>query len=421
MVVLSRVQFTRKRVRDLKQQVRDKKAVEWLRDARVENNELYFGTRKVVPKEDIDEFLRARVYSKTDAPVSLSRDAGYDFLQKHYLGISRKAWFGWLKTQELHQQQSARPIMPERAGQVVRRRGLAQMDLVESKPRDLKALGRTLPTYFFTLVDLLTGYLVVREIKHKDAPLVTKALGPMLDDLEKTLGRKVHTIQSDHGSEFKSTTLALIKRRGIHWQGVRLGARIEQVNAFFQRQLYSLIRQKRGGKLQRYIDDAVTLVNQTKSRITKFSPEDAVKQHDTVLAKLFNTKRAAPGKKNPRSVPISIGDTVLVLIKAKKGADVGFKSYRAEHYSTPKRVTGRRGRSYRVTGGGHYPRDRLLKVPDIDKKSQALLDARGKKVATEEAKHKSTRAQEMAKIKAKARIAPRRGARVRKKKVQFGL
>ena len=128
--------------------------------------------------------------------------------------------------------------------------------------------------------------------------------------------------------------------------------------------------------------------------------------------------RAAPGKKLSKSVKIAIGDSVLVLIKAKKGGDVGFKSYRAEHYSKRKTVIGRRGRGYRVTGGEYYPRDRLLKVPAVDAKSQVLLASREKQAPSKEEskKHRAKRAQEMAELKAKARIAPRRGKRMRKKR-----
>ena len=120
---------------------------------------------------------------------------------------------------------------------------------------------------------------------------------------------------------------------------------------------------------------------------------------------------------------IAIGDTVLVLIKAKKGADVGFKSYRADHYSAPKKVTGKRGRSFRVTGGASYPRDRLLKVPAVDTKSQALLAGRQKKPPSKESakKQQAKRSQAMIDLKAKARVAPRRGARVRKKRTLMNL
>jgi hypothetical protein len=415
MVNVRRVQFTRAKVTDLKSKLKSKKLPEWAHEAQVKGDDLYIGSLRVVAKEDIDDYLRQRVYSKSEAPVPFSRDTGYDFIQKHTLGISRRKWFSWLKAQELHQKQTARPAVPVRAGQRVTRRGLLQFDLVEAKPRDLKMLGRTLPTYYFTMVDLLTGYFVVRETKQKNAKLVAKTLGPMLDEMEAALGRPVHTIQSDHGSEFKAETLALMKKRNIRWQGVRLGARIEQMNAYFQKRLYSLINQRRGGKLDKYLQEAATILNETKSRITRFSPKDAVQQTDTTLAKAFNAPgKRAQARKSSKDIPIVVGDTVRVLLKPRKGNKLEFKSYRAKHYSEPAKVTSKRGRGFRVNGAS-YPRDRLLKVPAIDKKSAALLAARAPKKPTkqEAAKHRTKRAQKMAELKQEARVNPRRSKRAR--------
>ena len=415
MVLIRRLTFTKARVTSLKKDLAaGKKLPTWAEGAKTKDGVFYIGSKQVIPREEVDSFLRSRVYNQTKDPVPFSRDGGFDYLSKHTIGISRKRWYDWLSRQELHQKQSVRPVMPKRAGQKVSRRGLLQMDLVESKPQDLKSLGRKLPTYFFTLVDLLTGYLVVREIKKKEARVVSKALGVMLDEMNKALGRKVHAIQSDHGSEFKAQTLKLMQDRGIKWTGVRLGARIEQMNAYFQRVLYAHMRLGRGGKLQSYINSAVKQINESKSRITGYSAVEAVEQPDTILAKKFNSKRAAPGKPTKGSVALGKGDMVLVLTKAKKG-DLAFKSYRAKHYSEPKKVIGRRGRAYQVTGGKYYPRDRLLKVPSVDQKSQKLLASRGHQQPSKEdrARHRQTAKEKMDALKAKARVAPRRGARKR--------
>ena len=416
MVLVRRLTFTNARVKTLKKDLTaGKKLPPWAQDAKIQNGDLYIGPLQVIPREDIDSYLRTRVYSQTKDPVPFSRDGGFDYLTKRTLGISRKRWYDWLSKQEIHQKQSARPVAPKRAGQRVTRRGLLQMDLVEGKPQDLKSLGRTLPTYFFTLVDLLTGYFVVRESKTKEAKKIAKLLAGMLDEMQRALGKKVYAIQSDHGSEFKAETLKLMQGRGIKWVGVRLGARIEQMNAYFQKVIYSHMRQGRKGKLQSYINSAVKQINENKSRITGFSAADAVKQTDLVLAKAFNApgKRAQPGKSS-RVVKLVKGDTVLVLTKAKKGS-LEFKSYRAKHYSEPKKVIGRRGPAYQVTGGNYYTRDRLLKVPEVDTKSKKLLAARGPQKQTKEDRtaHRKTASEKMKALKAKARIAPRRGKRRR--------
>jgi hypothetical protein len=419
MVIVRRVSFTRKKIDALKRQLKSGKLPSWAKETQSKNGVLHIDGKEVVPKNEVDEWLRKRVYSRAKSPVPFSRDAGYDFLQRRTYGVSRREWFAWLKRQELHQKQTARPVAPTRPGQRIRSRGVLQMDLVEAKPKDLKNLGREKATYYFTLIDLLTGYIVVQEVRSKGTKTIAPALKKMLGKMEDALGKKVTVIQSDHGSEFKADTLRLMNSRGINWKGVRLGARIEHANSFFQRTLYSLIRQRRGGKLDKYIQDAANMMNETKSRITKFSPIDALAQPDTVLAKAFNSKRQAPGKHISKSVPLAVGDRVRVLKKAKKG-DLGFKSYRAEHYGPPTVVTGKRGSSFKVESGRFYPRDRILKVPEVDKKSAALLQKREpqKPTPAEQKKHRTRRANQMETIKAKARVAPRRGSRVRKKRVR---
>ena len=194
----------------------------------------------------------------------------------------------------------------------------------------------------------------------------------MLDDMEKALKQKVTKIQSDAGSEFKGETAALLKKRNITHIVVRLGPKIEQTNAFLQSKLYNLIRQRRGGTLQKLIDEAVGLVNSTPSRILGVSPNDALPKKDSDLSKKFNLKRA---KGSDAALPkISIGDTVRIL-KVKRKADSFFKSYRAEHYTSPYTVTKRSGKNY-IVNGKSYPRDELLKVETPDLVSRYLIEER---------------------------------------------
>jgi len=393
MVDIRRITFTRKRIESLKKKLRSiqgrKKSTntddekvrerdpvlpEWAHNTSMRGARLFINGKQVVAIEDVENFLRDRIYDRTKPPISMSRDGGFDTLQKAYIGIGRRAWYSWLSKQETFQQQAARPKVYSKPGQRLYHRGHLAMDLVEIKEKDLAHLGRTRPTYLFTLVDRLTGYLTVLETKTKTSLACSRVLDKMLGQMETALGTKVKTIQSDDGGEFKSHVLALLKKRGIAKKVVPISARIEQANAFLQAKLYELFKQRRGGRLGKYLEEARGLVNNTKSRISGFSPADALAQKDADLAKKFNSKRQAPGKQ--LNTKITAGDKVRVLIKGRK-QETFFKSYRGQHYGPVQTVSKVKGTGF-VVAGKTYPRDRLYKVPGIDKKSKALLESRAK-------------------------------------------
>ena len=404
MVRVANIRFTHAKLKKLKEDLANGKKPTWGDDLRVKKGKLYLGDRLIVPTEEQEKWIRDRLYNKSLPPISFSRDAGYVSLQKETLGISRRTWFSFLGKQEIHQVERRRPAESKRQGQRLKSRGICEMDLVEAKPKDLQTLGRTKSTYIFTLVSKLTGYLCARELRTKTAKATSKVLGLLLDEMEKALKTKVTRIQSDAGSEFKSDTAALMKQRGIKHVVVRLGPKIEQVNAFLQSKLYNLIRQRRGGTLPKLIAESVSLVNGTPSRITGLSPSDAVDEKDSTLAVKFNQKRQSGGvAKLPK---IKVGDTVRIL-KVKRKADSFFKSYRAGHYTQPYKVERRSGRNY-VVGGKSVPRDELLKVPKTDAISRELLEDRAKP------KRKAGKA------KKKPEPAPlRRSTRIKRKPKQY--
>lgn len=169
-----------------------------------------------------------------------------------------------------------------------------------------------------------------------------------------------------------------------------------------------------GGKIQRYIDAATQIVNETKSRILGVSPIEALELPDLQLAKKFNTARQRPGKS--LLPPIAVGSLVRILKLSKKQQTIGYKSYR-QHYTAPYKVTKKIGRAF-VVNGKRWPRDRLILVPPVDQKSKALIRSRGPQLPTKEQqkKHRATAKQKMDELKAEARIAPRRTGRKRTNK-----
>jgi hypothetical protein len=311
----------------------------------------------------------------------MSRDGGWtDFLEPISYGISRRAWYDWLSRQDIHQRSIARPKPHKSPGQKIKTRGIVQIDLVEAKKGDLPGNRKT-DTYFFTMVELLTGFLVAKRVDTKtvDPPNNGRGtlivMGELLDELEGKLGKHIREVQCDDGGEFKAEIVSkLLPAYSIRKRVVPLGATIEKMNGFLQRKFYDLVKQKRGGSVDKLLAEAVKLVNGTTSRITGFRPIDALQQPDKVLAEKYNTKRQAPGKQLLPS--IKTGQLVRILKKARK-ADLFYKSYR-DKYSAPARVTKIRGNSY-IVNGKSYPRDRVLAVKEVDQLSKALIERRGAK------------------------------------------
>lgn len=397
---IRRVKFNRARVKQLVRDHTDgKKLPTWATNVTVQDGILFIENHEVVPNEDVDDWLRKRVYG--EKTISFSRDSGYtDHIAKETLGISRRKWFDFLKKQDTHQRYTLRPKAPKHRGQKLNRRGTCQMDLVEAKSKDIPT--RKTDTYIFTLIDRLTSFLVAKRVDTKEVNPKKKrgtliVCKELFEEMEEALGTKIHTIESDKGGEFMAGVAKWFASRGTTQKFVPLGAAVESRNGMVQRHLYKMIALGRKGGFDKHLKDAVELCNQTTSRITKRRPVDALAAKDSELALLFNKKRQAPGKKlGPK---ISKGDTVLILSKARK-ADKFYKSYR-DHWSTPVIVEAIKGLGVKVDGD-IYPRSRIKKVVPVDKKSIKLMEDRKpkKKKAKKKGKQPIVPREKSARLKA---------------------
>ena len=377
MVDIRRIRFTTKRVQKLIDDWKTNKTKpQWADTLSVKRQKLFINNLLVVPSEDVSDWLRTRVYDKQKAPVSLSRDSGWtDHISKETLGISRRTWYDWLASQDIHQRFSLRPKPLKSAGRRLTRFGHCEMDLVEVKAKDVPS--RTTDTYIFTMIDRLSSFLVAKRVDTKKVNPPTKrgtltVFKELLEEMNKALPVPVHEISSDDGGEFKAELEAFMKKRKIKKVVVSLGAAIEARNGDLQRKLYRLINIKRRGGFDKLLREAVNLCNQTTSKIIKMPPNEAVKQPAASLEKIFNKARQKPGKQiGPR---LKKGDTVLIMqthAMKKKGAF--YKSYR-DHWSTPKTIQRIQGNAIFIEGES-VPRGRVKLVRPLDKKSVMLLES----------------------------------------------
>jgi len=343
----------------------------------------------VVPHEEIEPYLRQSLLDP-ESTMPLGRDSAYHHVQKSVIGISRRALYKFLEKQGVLQVTKNIPNERKKGGIVLLKRGYAEMDLIEGRGRDLyNHLGARGDWYWLAIVDVLTGYGQVQMIRKKLPKIVAPALRELLDNMERDMGAKVHTIAADHGREFYTDVRALLKRRNITQKQVPRASRVEKFNQDFQRNFYRLMRLRRGtfGSLE---DQALDVTNNTKSKFTKKTPKEALTTPDEVLEKGYNAGREEQKDYKAQRLP-KVGDKCRHLIKLRKNIrpmlKLGkhwnrlYKSYHGVHYSkqvyTIKAQTKQKVPRYYVNGKW-YDRDELLLVSGTDAETERQVAARAK-------------------------------------------
>ena len=335
--------------------------------------------KRLLHTKEIDGYLREALLSPS-SDVPLSRDAGYHIVQKRTVGISRRAFQKFIQKQAVLQITRNRLPAQKLPGRPLEGRGYLELDLVEAKGRDIgKFVHHPVKDfYWITLIDRLTGWLIVKQTIKKDVKHVAPKLGAMLRKMARALKTDVKYVRSDSGSEFKSDTQAVFKELKIRHKFVKSGNRIEQANRTFQRIWYRLMRLGRGD-INELDVQAQAIFNNTKSSITGFTPEEALDTADKTLSEAFNANRRKVAKyKGP---PLKIGDKVRYLIAKVSGKyrkAFGYKTYRGKHWSAevyPVVKFNEHEDKYYVAQDWRY-RDTLLRVPGVDATTRDAVTAR---------------------------------------------
>ena len=328
--------------------------------------------KKLVHEHNIDALLREQLLSSS-SDVPLSRDAGYHIVQKRTVGISRRAFAKFIARQAVLQITKDKLPVQKHRGKPLEGRGYLEIDLVEAKGTDIgKYVHHPVSNfYFITLIDRLTGWLEVTQIPNKYIKTVEPKIEQMLKRMAKMLKTKIKYIRSDAGSEFLGDTAKLFDRMGIRHKFVKAGNRIEQANKTFQKTWYRLLRLGRGD-LRELDAQATAIFNNTLSSVTGFTPLEALDVADSVLTAAFNESRKKKIIPKYKIVPIEKGDRVRYLLLSevgKHGKALKYKSYRGKHWSHQVHTVVKYNKhedKYYVGGAWRF-RDKLLKVPGIDK------------------------------------------------------
>ena len=307
-------------------------------------------------------------------------------MQKETVGISRRALYKFLEKQGILQITKNVPNERKKGGITLMKRGYAEMDLIEGKGRDLyKYFGARGDWYWLAIVDVLTGYGQVQMVRKKEAKVVAPALRELLDNMERDMHAKVHTIAADHGREFYRDVKTLLRRRKIKQIQVPRGSRVEKFNQDFQRNFYRLLRLRRGnfGSLE---DQALEITNNTRNKNTKRTPKEALDTPDEELEVGYNARREE--EKTYRGKEPNIGDKCRVLIKLRKnmrpmlkiGSETRlYKSYHGRHFTKQIHKISAKTRTdhprYYVNGKWH-DRDAILLVSGVDAETERQVEAR---------------------------------------------
>ena len=342
--------------------------------------------KRIVHEGEIDGYLRDAMLTPGSV-VPLARDTGYHIVQKRTLGISRRALAAFTKKQEVVQLTHAQPSRMQVAGRPLEGRGYLELDLVEAKGKDIgKWVHHVVRNFYFvTMIDRLTGWIEVERSTKKEAKKIAPIVRKMIRNFEKALGTKVKYIRSDAGSEFKGETQEVFKELKVRSKFVKSGNRVENANRIYQRLWYRLMRLGRGD-LAELTSQAVGIFNNTKSSINGYTPLEALKVPDAELKKKFNDSRRKVAKY--KAEPIVKGDKIRFIIDKVVGKHqkaLAYKSYRGKHWSpevhTVVDINTTTGKYY-AAGEWRY-RDKLLKVPGVDKETKRRVDARHAEILAE--------------------------------------
>ena len=337
--------------------------------------------KRLMHEAQIDGYLR-EVLLSSSADVPMSRDAGHHIVQQRTVGISRRAFAKFISKQAVLQITRNRLPAQKLPGRPLEGRGYLELDLVEAKGRDIgKFVHHPVKDfYWITLIDRLTGWLIVKQTIKKDVKHGAPKLGAMLRKMARALKTDVKYVRSDSGSEFKSDTQAVFEELGIQHKFVKSGNRIEQANKTFQKIWYRLMRLGRGDLAELDVQ-AQAIFNNTISSITGRTPLEAVDVHDKVLAEKYGAYHKRKRLAKYKAVKISVGDRVRYILKAVVGKNnkaLAYKSYRGKHWSMSVHPVVKlvdnvhQGEKYYVNGTYKF-RDELLKVPGVDRLTRARV------------------------------------------------
>ena len=104
------------------------------RKGTLKDGKLHLDGKRVIPKEDVESYLRERIYK---GATPLSRDSAFYAISRDVVGVSRAALDKFLKSQRIIRETDNQQPSVRRKGRKVNTKGQLHLDLVELKFKDL--------------------------------------------------------------------------------------------------------------------------------------------------------------------------------------------------------------------------------------------------------------------------------------------
>jgi hypothetical protein len=340
----------------------------------------------IVPREEVDDFLRKKIYSK-DATLPFGRDSAHHLLLKETIGISRRVLMEFLRKQK--NIQVSKPSLPKaktRPGKKISKLTL-EFDLVFVRRPDLVQAnkkfandGLKFETYILTTVEVASGLTKLSYLQTKDNT-TTEVLKHIKWFANKYgVATSKLACRSDDGSEF---VVSRIKAVCPDYKIISSGKSVERKNSQVQANFYRILKNRQARTIKSALQKAEDMCNNTVNRKFKKTANEVVEEKidPKVLVKTHNITRAE-FKPGDNRGDLNVGDHVRVLAPEKKRTGLKYKTYKEMSYENTVRkiikTTGPRAktRKYQLDDKRWKLIDQLMKSAPEDKKSQQLIKDR---------------------------------------------
>ena len=185
------------------------------KDLTLKGNSVFYQDKEIIPQENVDRYLRGRIFSKT-ADIATARDSAFYQLSKQVIGVSRRSVMEFLRKQKTIGESRAALRQPKvRGGKKLKRHTfetdlvfIKRNDLIDSNPRFEKHQDLE-TTYCVTTCEKSTGLCRLDYVEFKNQKLVTPIVIKHIKDMCQQLGLKPQDcdLHSDKGTEFNKASL----------------------------------------------------------------------------------------------------------------------------------------------------------------------------------------------------------------------
>ena len=376
----------------------------------VKNGKVFFEqTKQVVPKDQVETYLRDRLYSK-DATLPYGRDSGHYKLLQESVGISRRVLMEFIRAQKNIQLSKPSLAKPKRKQGIKLKKLQLQTDLIFVRKDDLSASNpkfgndETLKkeTYIITTVEAASGLVRLSYLTSKDQ--TNGALEKHIHWFAKKFGVKPSSfaIRSDKGSEY---SMPRIKKLCPDYKFVASATSCERMNRSVQANFYRILQNRQATSIVSALKKTATMCNNTIARKHGRTPMEVVDESDKKTILLQHNKSRKDFKKGDNRGDFKTGDWVRVMAPEKVRRGIDYKTYKQKQYEKAvhkiiKTTTRAKVKKYRLDDKRWLTQDRLLLAKPTDKESQKLIKERDEDEQKELEQHRKDLQKEVAKKEA---------------------